>query len=294
MKLCRYAVAILLALTIPASAEDAHSANFILPGCKGILDRENMPPPLPSGGCYEYSPIFLYQRLNYRTATSCNPQEFRIAIDVGHTIEAPGALSARGVPEYTFNISLAERLVKALKHAGFDHTYLLTMRGIGKPQLIQRSVRANTLQVDLFVSVHHDDVQQKYYGSWQYNGKTLHFSDKFSGYSLFMSYMNAYPARSLRFAQLVGTEFMARGMHFTTHHAENISGERRQLIDPERGVYQYDQLIVLKHTKAPSVLIEAGVIVNRAEEVLLASPERQELFSKAVLAAVNQFCGSQE
>jgi len=47
--------------------------------------------------------------------------------------------------------------------------------------------------------VHPDDVQPKYYGSWQYNGKTLHFSDKFSGYSLFMSYMNAYPAKSLRF-----------------------------------------------------------------------------------------------
>jgi N-acetylmuramoyl-L-alanine amidase len=168
------------------------------------------------------------------------------------------------------------------------------MRGIGKPQLIQRSVRANTLQVDLFVSVHHDDVQPKYYSSWQYNGKTLHFSDKFSGFSLFMSYINAYPAKSLRFAQLVGAELMARGMHFTTHHAENISGERRQLIDPERGVYRYDQLIVLKNTKAPSVLIEAGVIVNRAEEVLLTSPERQELFSKAVLAAANQFCGSQE
>jgi Ssp1 endopeptidase immunity protein Rap1a len=40
MKLCRYAVAILLALTMPASAEDTRSANFYLPGCKGWLDRE--------------------------------------------------------------------------------------------------------------------------------------------------------------------------------------------------------------------------------------------------------------
>jgi hypothetical protein len=37
----RYTVAILLALTTPASAADMTSANFYLPGCKGWLDREN-------------------------------------------------------------------------------------------------------------------------------------------------------------------------------------------------------------------------------------------------------------
>jgi Rap1a immunity proteins len=34
----RYAVAILLALTMPASAEDTTTANQMLPGCKGLLD----------------------------------------------------------------------------------------------------------------------------------------------------------------------------------------------------------------------------------------------------------------
>jgi Rap1a immunity proteins len=36
----RYAVAILLALTMPASAEDMNSANYILPGCKGTLGTQ--------------------------------------------------------------------------------------------------------------------------------------------------------------------------------------------------------------------------------------------------------------
>jgi hypothetical protein len=35
----RYAVAILLALTMPASAEDTTTANQMLPGCKGLLDN---------------------------------------------------------------------------------------------------------------------------------------------------------------------------------------------------------------------------------------------------------------
>ena len=36
----RYAVAILLALSVPASAEDTDSANYFLLGCKGLLGRD--------------------------------------------------------------------------------------------------------------------------------------------------------------------------------------------------------------------------------------------------------------
>jgi hypothetical protein len=39
----KFAVAILLALTMPASAEDLDSANHILPGCKGFLSRGSTP-----------------------------------------------------------------------------------------------------------------------------------------------------------------------------------------------------------------------------------------------------------
>jgi hypothetical protein len=35
----KYAVAILLALTLPASAQDTTTANQMLPGCKGLLDN---------------------------------------------------------------------------------------------------------------------------------------------------------------------------------------------------------------------------------------------------------------
>jgi hypothetical protein len=39
-------VAILLALTVPASAEDMNSANYLLPACKAFLARETTPPTL--------------------------------------------------------------------------------------------------------------------------------------------------------------------------------------------------------------------------------------------------------
>ena len=134
----------------------------------------------------------------------------------------------------------------------------------------------------------HDDVQPIYYSKWDYKGKTHHFSDKFAGYSIFVSYENRFKTESLDFAELLAAELMARGMHFTAHHSEDIPGEQRQFLDPQRGIYRYDQLIVLKNTNAPAVLLEAGVIVNRAEESILA--QRHSLISAAVLQATNQFC----
>ncbi len=67
---------------------------------------------------------------------------------------------------------------------------------------------------------------------------------------------------------------------------------RRELLDAKAGVYRYDQLIVLRATRMPAVLLEAGSIVNRAEELQLASPERRTLTSAAIVAAVEDFCAA--
>src|SRR5262249_56986818 len=67
---------------------------------------------------------------------------------------------------------------------------------------------------------------------------------------------------------------------------------RRILIDSEAGVYRYDELIVLRRTSMPAVLLEAGSIVNRQEELELGTSERRSLTSAAVVAAVENFCAA--
>jgi N-acetylmuramoyl-L-alanine amidase len=57
-------------------------------------------------------------------------------------------------------------------------------------------------------------------------------------------------------------------------------------------VYRYEDLVVLRNTRAPAVLLEAGVIVNRDEEALLSSASYQALVSEAVAAAILAFCGA--
>src|SRR6201996_5001443 len=56
---------------------------------------------------------------------ACARTNFHVVVDVGHTVAVPGAMSARGVPEYTFNLALATKIKDALTAAGFTQTTLL-------------------------------------------------------------------------------------------------------------------------------------------------------------------------
>ena len=51
--------------------------------------------------------------------SACNRDTFRVVVDVGHTAGKPGAMSARGVYEYDFNLKLASLIDKKLHDAGF-------------------------------------------------------------------------------------------------------------------------------------------------------------------------------
>jgi N-acetylmuramoyl-L-alanine amidase len=223
----------------------------------------------------------------------CNRAKFSIVLDVGHSIDASGATSARGATEYDFNLRLAKHFEESLSAAGFANEHLMISRGRGRSGLLQRSAQAAKLAANLFLSIHHDSVQDFYLQKWTYEGKVREFSDRFRGYSIFVSYENPQFKSSLMAARFLGDELQARGLQFTRHHAEDIRGEHRQLIDDRRGIYRFDDLVVLKNTKAPALLFEAGVIVNREEEVLLASTAYQDTISAAVVRAVERFCDSQ-
>jgi len=225
------------------------------------------------------------------TPAPCPRSTFRIVVDVGHTLAVPGAMSARGVPEYAFNLQLAGEVKQALTAAGFERTTLLITTKAPWPGLVERATRANNIPADLFLSIHHDSVPDRLLETWEYQGQENHFSDRFKGYALFISNRNGDRTGSLQFGRYLGKELQARGLQYTPHYTLPLMGNRRrELVDAEAGVYRYDQLIVLKDTRMPAVLMEAGSIVNRQEELELASNERRALTSAAVAAAVEDFC----
>ncbi len=227
------------------------------------------------------------------SAATCQRSTFRVFIDVGHTIAVPGAFSARGVPEYEFNLHLAQDIDQALIDAGFDNTVLQLTNEPPPLGLFERAARANRLRADLFIAIHHDSVPDNLLKTWQYDGRQNHFNDQFPGYAIFVSYNNADRAGSLLFGKLLGEALQARGLGYTPHYTLSVMGRhRRELIDTGAGVYRYDALVVLYETHMPAVLLEAGSIVDRQEELQLASPERRASISAAVVTAVENFCAA--
>lgn len=221
----------------------------------------------------------------------CPRSAFHVVVDVGHALDAPGALSARGMTEYAFNLQLAQQIKQALVDAGFDNTALIITDKKPPAGLVERAVIANRIPADLFLSIHHDSVPDNLMHTWQYDGQDQGYNDDYPGYALFVSDDNPDRAGSLQFARLLGKALQAKGLQFTPHYTLPIMGRyRRQLLDADAGVYRYDALVVLRMTRMPAVLLEAGSIVNRQEELELATPERRAATSAAVVAAVEDFC----
>jgi N-acetylmuramoyl-L-alanine amidase len=159
--------------------------------------------------------------------------------------------------------------------------------------LFERAAHANAMHADLFIAIHHDSVPDNLLQTWPYGGQDQHYNDDYPGYAIFVSNDNPHRAGSLLFGRFLGQELQSRGLQYTPHYTLPLMGHRRrELLDAKAGVYRYDQLIVLRETHMPAVLLEAGSIVNRQEELQLASPERRTLTSAAIVAAVEDFCAA--
>ena len=226
-------------------------------------------------------------------ATICDPAKFRIVLDVGHTAESEGAISARNVAEFVFNLRLARQIEEKLKAEGFAETRLLTTGGKARASLFKRVAVANNLHANLFLSIHHDSVPDSFLENWEFEGKKSHFSDRFSGYSVFVSRRNPDFKTSFAFAELVGKQMKAQGLQYAQQYTQAIMGRyQHPLLNKEAGVYGNDKLIVLKSTQMPAALLEAGSIINRDEELQMDSPQRRAIISTGVTAAVKEFCDS--
>jgi N-acetylmuramoyl-L-alanine amidase len=237
------------------------------------------------------SPAGLHPAVLKPVATTCIPSKFRIVIDVGHTPESEGAISARNVAEFVFNRRLAQRIEEKLKAEGFAETKLLVTGGKARASLVRRVAAANDLPANLFLSIHHDSVPNKFLEDWEFEGKKSRFSDRFSGYSVFVSRSNPDFKTSLSFAELIAKEMKAQGLHYAEQYTQAIMGRyRHPLLNKETGVYSYDELIVLRKTRMAAVLLEAGSIINRDEELKMDSAERRDIISSGVAAAVKEFC----
>jgi N-acetylmuramoyl-L-alanine amidase len=195
-----------------------------------------------------------------------------VAVDVGHYYAEPGAISASGKTEFEFNLELAHEVVVQLQGFGLQ-TRVIGERG--DYAVLTDRMRA-AAGAALFVSIHHDSVRARY----------LAEAHRFSGFSLFVSRHNRQLERSLACASAIGAELRGAGFRPSRYHADPVLGEDRPFADEANGVHFFDNLAVARASGMPAVLVEAGVIVNREEERMLADPEVRRRIAQAIATGV--------
>ncbi len=219
-------------------------------------------------------------------SSACWAGDCKVGIDIGHSANSPGAISARGVPEYLFNKNIGTLLYQQLRQdPRFKESFIINETG-DDISLYSRAAIANRQGADLFISIHHDSVEPKDLSYWLYRGELMAHCDKFAGYSVFYSEDNGNPLNSLICAVVVGSEMLRAGFCPTLHHAEKFTGGDKDLIDRTRGIYKYNKLVVLKSTNMPAILFECGLIKNRNEELQLNNSEYQQNIVNALFNAI--------
>jgi len=211
-----------------------------------------------------------------------------VIIDPGHTDKKPGAVSVTGKYEVAYNDHLVSMISDALTGAGF--AVIPTRRHHQEITLEERADIANSHNALAFLSIHHDSAQPVYLEFIGKNGNHAYRTRKqISGYSLFVSKKNPAFKKSFLLARLLGEELIKLGRKPALHHAEPIPGEGRTLLDTDLGIYQYDELTVLKGSQIPAVLLEIGVIVDPSDEAYVTKPENQEAIVNVIVVSLCKF-----
>jgi len=199
-----------------------------------------------------------------------------VLIDPGHSPKSPGATSCNGKSEYIFNDILAKAIVTYLTDKNIQVT--LSRKANEEVSLINRALAANGR--NLLLSIHHDSVQPSYIS--HQSGKRGRCSQRAKGFSIFVSRKNQYYEQSLLYATKLGAALLKRGAVPSMHHAEPIPGENRLLVVPDMGIYVFDDLAVLKNAKVSALLLEAGVIVNPDDELLVSTNNYHLIIAESV------------
>lgn len=154
-----------------------------------------------------------------------------IALDAGHGGMDYGAVY-QGRREKDDNLALTTMVGEKLQNAGFDVVFTRTSDVYDTP--FQKAQKANASGADFFVSIHRNAFPTPNTAS---GVETLVYDD--SGIKVEM--------------------------------AENINAELAELGFNNLGVKERPNLVVLRRTQMPAVLVEAGFIDNDADNALLDS-----------------------
>lgn len=179
-----------------------------------------------------------------------------IVVDAGHGGKDPGATSVSKRYEKDFNLAVALKLNKRLGELGYNT--IMTRDTDVFVDLYERARIANDANADLFVSVHGNS-----HGSSAHAGIQVLYCPAFK--SDFKE-VDQHPfAKAMMTALLEGTGAI------------------------DKGIIQRPNLVVLRETKMPAVLVEAGFLSNLAEEKLLFTENYQNKIVDSIVKGIENY-----
>ncbi len=238
--------------------------------------------------------------------TDANYKIRKVVIDAGHGGKDPGC-SGRHTREKDITLAIAKKLGVMIdgyyKKEGREKVEVIytRYRDVFVP-LNERANIANKQKADLFISIHCNASRSGASGTETYvmglnkSSENLEvvqrenavitleddyehkydYDPKHPANTIMLSlFQNAYLDQSIRFAQLVESEFKAKTQR------------------KSRGVKQ-ESFLVLYKTAMPSVLIETGFLTNSKEETLLKSKEGQAKIATSIFKAFKSYKNSME
>jgi N-acetylmuramoyl-L-alanine amidase len=212
------------------------------------------------------------------------------AIDIGHFRSSPGARDVFGRAELDYNIELAARIEAELVRSGIGGVVLVN-RSLDMTSLPARPMKAFCAGADLFVSVHHDNVDENLKtGAVDENGRRIRSNDLIEGYTVYFSSQNRYADLSFALGLSVAEALRASGVLPATPYRNIIADELREPVSADLNVFDYQKLKVSRTSPIPAILLEAGFLSNRNDVRRLRNAEYRQRIALGIVDGLKAMC----
>lgn len=255
----------ILMVSIPTENVDLNEGNLLIKD--GLIDeveivkgRNNTQVLIKLMRSIEYN-VLADERMGTLTlfmerGDSVAPSDKLIVIDPGHGGADPGAISISGKREKDFNLTISLQVAKKLQALGYNIVMTRdTDKAVG---LYDRANIANGVNADLFVSIHGNS----------------HVNKSIAGVQVLYC-----PAGQSKVKEGDQHPFAKVMME------ELLKGTGAV----DKGIVQRPNLVVIRETKMPAVLVEAGFLSNAAEDKLLFTPSYQEKIVNSIVKGIEKY-----
>jgi N-acetylmuramoyl-L-alanine amidase len=216
---------------------------------------------------------------------SFNYKNYIIIVDPGHGGKDGGATSIHNGIEYkedALNFSVSMKLKSKLESMGYY--VVLTRQAWEFVDLVPRANYANSINADLFISIHHNSADtnvqknpgpsgvETHYSSYRPNidneGITTVTTGEYIG-----AYIDTTPTEAAKLSKILSEKIVN---NLASYLGRNNRGARDH------------NLAVTKYTNMPSVLVECGFISNPNEAADSGKDDRQQTTVNAIADAVGE------